>query len=169
MKELVDASSLKPEIVEGVDIMVVRELTGDVYFGTPKVRIQCVDRHLGCLCVLVTPRQQPKRFVVPLPRQQGASWVRSRARSSRYAVALLSAGVLPPPEPPFEACLSWQIPNISLEMNNLNVVAVMSTPTTRLPPVRTPNARLAPRATAAGMPRKRLPGWVDENWQGYIV
>ncbi|CAB1120488.1 unnamed protein product [Ectocarpus sp. CCAP 1310/34] len=36
MKELVDASSLKPEIVEGVDIMVVRELTGDVYFGTPK-------------------------------------------------------------------------------------------------------------------------------------
>lgn len=37
MKELVDASSLKREIVEGVDIMVVRELTGDVYFGTPKV------------------------------------------------------------------------------------------------------------------------------------
>lgn len=37
MKQLVDASSLKPEIVEGVDIMVVRELTGDVYFGTPKV------------------------------------------------------------------------------------------------------------------------------------
>lgn len=37
MKELVDASTLKPEIVEGVDIMVVRELTGDVYFGTPKV------------------------------------------------------------------------------------------------------------------------------------
>ena len=47
MKELIDASSLKPEIVEGVDIMVVRELTGDVYFGTPKVRIQCVDRHFG--------------------------------------------------------------------------------------------------------------------------
>lgn len=39
MRELVDASTLKPEIVEGVDIMVVRELTGDVYFGTPKVRI----------------------------------------------------------------------------------------------------------------------------------
>ena len=31
-----DASSLKKEIVEGVDIMVVRELTGDVYFGAPK-------------------------------------------------------------------------------------------------------------------------------------
>ena len=37
MKELMDASTLKPEIVEGVDIMVVRELTGDVYFGEPKV------------------------------------------------------------------------------------------------------------------------------------
>lgn len=31
-----DASSLKKEIVEGVDIMVVRELTGGIYFGTPR-------------------------------------------------------------------------------------------------------------------------------------
>lgn len=34
--QLVDASTLKREIVEGVDIMVVRELTGGVYFGEPK-------------------------------------------------------------------------------------------------------------------------------------
>ncbi|MGB5592990.1 MAG: 3-isopropylmalate dehydrogenase [Crocosphaera sp.] len=34
--QLIDASSLKPEIVEGVDIMVVRELTGGIYFGQPK-------------------------------------------------------------------------------------------------------------------------------------
>ena len=33
---LVDASPLKREIVEGVDILVVRELTGGIYFGTPK-------------------------------------------------------------------------------------------------------------------------------------
>ena len=33
---LVGASSLKKEIVEGLDILVVRELTGDVYFGTPR-------------------------------------------------------------------------------------------------------------------------------------
>jgi 3-isopropylmalate dehydrogenase len=33
---LVDASSLKRELVEGVDIMVVRELTGGIYFGTPR-------------------------------------------------------------------------------------------------------------------------------------
>ena len=36
LKQLVDASTLKPEIVEGVDIMVVRELTGGIYFGKPK-------------------------------------------------------------------------------------------------------------------------------------
>jgi len=36
LPQLVDASSLKREIVEGVDILVVRELTGGVYFGQPK-------------------------------------------------------------------------------------------------------------------------------------
>ena len=33
---LADASSLKPELVEGLDILIVRELTGGVYFGEPK-------------------------------------------------------------------------------------------------------------------------------------
>ncbi len=33
---LADASSLKPEIVEGLDILIVRELTGGIYFGEPK-------------------------------------------------------------------------------------------------------------------------------------
>ena len=36
LPQLIDASTLKKEIVEGVDVMVVRELTGDVYFGSPK-------------------------------------------------------------------------------------------------------------------------------------
>ncbi|NMF82006.1 3-isopropylmalate dehydrogenase [Nodosilinea sp. P-1105] len=36
LPQLIDASSLKREVVEGVDIMVVRELTGGIYFGTPK-------------------------------------------------------------------------------------------------------------------------------------
>ena len=35
-KALSDASSLKPELVEGLDILIVRELTGGVYFGEPK-------------------------------------------------------------------------------------------------------------------------------------
>ena len=33
---LIDASALKREVVEGVDIVVVRELTGGIYFGTPR-------------------------------------------------------------------------------------------------------------------------------------
>ncbi|MBW8371550.1 MAG: 3-isopropylmalate dehydrogenase [Thiobacillus sp.] len=34
--ELASASSLKPEVVSGLDLMIVRELTGDVYFGQPR-------------------------------------------------------------------------------------------------------------------------------------
>ncbi len=34
--ELANASSLKPEIVAGLDILIVRELTGDIYFGEPR-------------------------------------------------------------------------------------------------------------------------------------
>jgi 3-isopropylmalate dehydrogenase len=34
--ELADASSLKPDVVSGLDLMIVRELTGDIYFGQPK-------------------------------------------------------------------------------------------------------------------------------------
>ena len=33
---LADASAMKPEIVAGLDILIIRELTGDIYFGTPK-------------------------------------------------------------------------------------------------------------------------------------
>jgi 3-isopropylmalate dehydrogenase len=34
--ELVAASTLKPEVVSGLDILIVRELTGDIYFGEPR-------------------------------------------------------------------------------------------------------------------------------------
>lgn len=34
--ELANASSLKPEVVSGLDILIVRELTGDIYFGQPR-------------------------------------------------------------------------------------------------------------------------------------
>jgi 3-isopropylmalate dehydrogenase len=37
---LIGASTLRPEVIEGVDLMVVRELTGGVYFGLPKGRIE---------------------------------------------------------------------------------------------------------------------------------
>src|SRR3990167_980065 len=34
--QLADASSLKPEVVAGLDILIVRELTGGIYFGQPR-------------------------------------------------------------------------------------------------------------------------------------
>ena len=34
--ELVEASTLRPEVVSGMDILIVRELTGDIYFGQPR-------------------------------------------------------------------------------------------------------------------------------------
>ena len=35
--ELIEASSMKPEVIKGVDLLVVRELTGGIYFGEPRV------------------------------------------------------------------------------------------------------------------------------------
>ncbi len=37
-EQLVDASSLKPELISGLDILIIRELTGDIYFGQPRGR-----------------------------------------------------------------------------------------------------------------------------------
>jgi 3-isopropylmalate dehydrogenase len=34
--QMIDASPLKPELVVGLDVMIVRELTGDIYFGEPR-------------------------------------------------------------------------------------------------------------------------------------
>ena len=43
--QLTHASSLKPELVSGLDILIIRELTGDIYFGQPRGRRTAVDGH----------------------------------------------------------------------------------------------------------------------------
>ena len=42
---LVGASSLKPELISGLDILIIRELTGDIYFGQPRGRRIASDGH----------------------------------------------------------------------------------------------------------------------------
>jgi 3-isopropylmalate dehydrogenase len=44
-EQLTSASSLKPELVAGLDILIIRELTGDIYFGQPRGRRTAVDGH----------------------------------------------------------------------------------------------------------------------------
>ena len=44
-EQLVGASSLKPELVAGLDILIIRELTGDIYFGQPRGRRIATDGH----------------------------------------------------------------------------------------------------------------------------
>ncbi len=44
-EQLTQASSLKPELVAGLDILIIRELTGDIYFGQPRGRRIATDGH----------------------------------------------------------------------------------------------------------------------------
>ena len=44
-EQLVHASSLKPELIAGLDILIIRELTGDIYFGQPRGRRVATDGH----------------------------------------------------------------------------------------------------------------------------
>ncbi|HEY0974070.1 MAG TPA: 3-isopropylmalate dehydrogenase [Solimonas sp.] len=44
-EELAAASSFKPEVIAGLDILILRELTGDIYFGQPRGRRQNAEGH----------------------------------------------------------------------------------------------------------------------------
>jgi 3-isopropylmalate dehydrogenase len=63
-EELIDASPLKRHVVQDIDIMVVRELTGDVYFGQPRgIRIENGSR-IGVNTLIYTEEQIRRIAVV---------------------------------------------------------------------------------------------------------
>jgi 3-isopropylmalate dehydrogenase len=71
---LVDASSLKREVVEGLDIMIVRELTGGVYFGLPKeiVTLENGEKRAVDTQIYVTHEiERIARVAFDLARQRG--------------------------------------------------------------------------------------------------
>src|SRR5882672_7230735 len=71
---LADASSLKREIVEGLDIVIVRELTGGVYFGEPKeiVTLENGDKRAGDTQIYTTPEiERIARVAFELARKRG--------------------------------------------------------------------------------------------------
>jgi len=60
---LIDSSPLKPEKLKGVDILVIRELTGGLYFGWPKGR----DSKDGRACISGAPRDETARTAASAP------------------------------------------------------------------------------------------------------
>ena len=91
--ELASASSLKPEIVSGLDILIIRELTGDIYFGTPRGERASPDgafageREASTPCATPNPKCAASRASASNPpaARSCAAWTRPtcwRPRSS---------------------------------------------------------------------------------------
>lgn len=93
LPQLLDASTLKREVVEGTDIMVVRELTGGIYFGQPKVRgWACCQRRgaselqfCGSRVLAKPPRASERdltRTCTASRRSAASRWLASKLRAS---------------------------------------------------------------------------------------
>ncbi len=68
--ELVNASTLKPEVIEGVDLLVVRELIGGIYFGEPKGREDKKAYNTMVYSVYEIERIARKAFEIALKRNK---------------------------------------------------------------------------------------------------
>ena len=68
----VDSSPLKPERIEGVDLMIVRELTGDIYFGEPRGRREEAGQKLAINTMVYTEAEVERivRFAFELARKR---------------------------------------------------------------------------------------------------
>ena len=73
--ELAQASSLKPEVVAGLDILIVRELTGDIYFGQPRGRRRNAAGHDEGFDTMVYSESEIRRIA-----QVGFEIARKRGR-----------------------------------------------------------------------------------------
>ncbi len=62
MDALVDESTLKKNVIQGVDVLIVRELTGGIYFGTPRERRQ-IDGKEGVVDTLVYKKEEIERIL----------------------------------------------------------------------------------------------------------
>jgi 3-isopropylmalate dehydrogenase len=62
--ELLDASPLKKSIIQGIDIMIVRELTGDVYFGQPRGMSRGKDGKRTGINTMIYTEDEIKRIAV---------------------------------------------------------------------------------------------------------
>ncbi|MGI8857978.1 MAG: 3-isopropylmalate dehydrogenase [Thermomicrobiales bacterium] len=60
---LIDASPLKPEVLDGVDMLIVRELTGGLYFGSPKERMIAPDGQRAAVDTLYYTESEVRRVV----------------------------------------------------------------------------------------------------------
>jgi 3-isopropylmalate dehydrogenase len=79
--ELANASTLKPEVVAGLDILIVRELTGDIYFGQPRgVREENGER-VGFNTMVYSESEIAASAMSPSRRRRSVT--RSCARSTR--------------------------------------------------------------------------------------
>ena len=80
--ELAHASSLRPELVAGLDILIIRELTGDIYFGQPRgIRQTESGEREGFDTMRYTESEIPGSPAPP--SRQPASGIAGSARSTR--------------------------------------------------------------------------------------
>jgi 3-isopropylmalate dehydrogenase len=69
---LLEASTLRPEVVQGIDILVVRELVGDIYFGEPRgiTRLEAGERAFNTMVYTTAEIRRVTRLAFELARKR---------------------------------------------------------------------------------------------------